>query len=843
MEFRSCPACKASVLEDDVDDCPFCGTSMSAKPQATPPKKPAPVKPTAARPGAKSTPSTPVAGDAAKSPAKPAAKSPAPASKPGGEDSEDPFEVDTSALRRAIKLAPRPTKTRTHEVTCPMCETSGFMLPADAGKDVHCCNPECMVPVFKTQRPKVAEAPVEAPRDNRLLIWGGGGAALLIVAAAVWFLVLAPKPQELVVDDSGPASTPIDSGNLVPQNVIVKATDAPPATLAEIRTKSLATILDKVRQREKNRSIEYGTQLAAEAFAEAGDLTKAQEQVRRLQSTASQAPYLQVQPLVEIGWYQLSAGKTKEAQQTAASALVKAKNAPRSIRKTLDAATSLAALCIATGTPDAAQELIQRDQDKGIRGEFSAIWRAAVDCRTFQVDVELLRPWHVAMPEPMRVAVVETLVAHGQSDAALAFAASAENVASQAVCRAAWAGRITQFDRANALERVTTAIQNAKVPNAGQCQAWVAVASMAGTQDPALAKTALDNALAAAAKFKPAVPVAVPGMRQIKESEGKAFAGLPNPAPEQASALALSSLAILQLQLDQKADAWKSFQQSLEHVRAMAPSAILTQQLLDDCEKQEASVRAQLSQALNLGNNEQNLRTEFGRYRRQCGKLHAEAQQRLAVQVAILRFAAEQGLLNEAWTYIRDQSQAAEPQARDPFLETSLPGLIYSFAQAQGNAELVSSIEAAYTNKQITIDPLDQIAAQSATALTQGKLSEASDIIERAYRDQLGKKQPDRIDQIALRDCARAQAAATPDAMIPFIKNLYDVVIQEEAFLQLAGYSVKSDTAAQLWKVTVGSRELDALDFVAVYRGFIAGAPMQKPSGQQATLAPVKDKQ
>ena len=43
MEFRTCPACQASVLEDDVEDCPFCGASMSGKPAAKP-------KPTATAP-------------------------------------------------------------------------------------------------------------------------------------------------------------------------------------------------------------------------------------------------------------------------------------------------------------------------------------------------------------------------------------------------------------------------------------------------------------------------------------------------------------------------------------------------------------------------------------------------------------------------------------------------------------------------------------------------------------------------------------------------------------------------------------------------------------------------
>ncbi|MEZ6065024.1 MAG: hypothetical protein R3B90_04810 [Planctomycetaceae bacterium] len=102
MDFRTCPACQASVLEDDVTECPFCGASMttgkpSGKPQSpsTATAKPATTKPAAA--GGKSA-----AGAPSKPTAKPGAK------KPLG--SGDPFEVDTSAARKAIPVRPKPAK-------------------------------------------------------------------------------------------------------------------------------------------------------------------------------------------------------------------------------------------------------------------------------------------------------------------------------------------------------------------------------------------------------------------------------------------------------------------------------------------------------------------------------------------------------------------------------------------------------------------------------------------------------------------------------------------------------------------------------------------------------------
>ena len=99
MDFRKCPACEASVLEDDVDDCPFCGASMSGKPKPT---------------GSSSKPTTASkeSGGKAEQAKKPASGGPAP--KPGGAGKaqakasdddkageDDPFDVDTTAVRKA----------------------------------------------------------------------------------------------------------------------------------------------------------------------------------------------------------------------------------------------------------------------------------------------------------------------------------------------------------------------------------------------------------------------------------------------------------------------------------------------------------------------------------------------------------------------------------------------------------------------------------------------------------------------------------------------------------------------------------------------------------------------
>src|SRR5690606_32281536 len=107
---------------------------------------------------------------------------------------------------------------------------------------------------------------------------------------------------------------------------------------------------------------------------------------------------------------------------------------------------------------------------------------AAIDARTFDLEAEARRPWHVAMPVPLRIGVVEALVARGQADAALAFASNGGEVHSQDACRAAWAGRLAQANPAQALSQVNAIVQAPNVSAQARCRAYAAVAAMAIAQ-------------------------------------------------------------------------------------------------------------------------------------------------------------------------------------------------------------------------------------------------------------------------------------------------------------------------------------------------------------------------
>jgi hypothetical protein len=832
MDFRTCPACHASVLEDDVDDCPFCGASMSGKPSAKP--KPAPAQP--ARKAAVAE--KPAESPSGSKPKQPSARKPQkPEPKPSDEDA-DPFEVDTSAVRRAVKLAPRQTKTRTMEVICPMCETTGYLKPEDGGKDVQCANKECMVPVFKSPRPVIEEEPEEEPQSSKTWILAGSGVGLLALILGVWFFVLAEEEEPDVVEvPSGPREvTEEEFSRLLPgSNVPVQEKEKPPASLPEIRSRSLAQVVDQAQSRERNRNPDYGTQLAAETLAVAGQVKEAREQLARLRNSSTAPPYLHVQPLVEIAWQQIRSGQTDAATETAATALSRIDNAPASIRKSHDAAISLGALLVALNRAEDAQPVIRQHQDGSERGQVSILWRAAFDGKTYDIHFEARQPYHVAIVEPLRQGIVETLVALGKENEAFEFVDSAATVASRDACRAAWAGRLTLADAEQAVERVTQALEGKDISPAGRCRVWAAVAShLLAHGDSAGAGTALERAVASLDEIETRPPAAMPNMKQLYESEGKRNVGLPDPSPWRSAALAACDVALVRLQMGENESAWEAVEKSMEFARVMAPSPAATKDLYERIQKQEAGTRAQLAQTLNL-RSEQTLQA-FIRYRNQARKLNEdEAGARMTLQVKILETAAEAGLLEPVGRYLIERSQLADLNEKEPYLDTSLPGFVFAYAQASGREELANAVASA-SPVRLSPDPVDAASAAAVQLVSQGQLSEASERLRTAYRDREIRGDRDRLDRTVFRLVGQVMQTHSIQEAFEFIRDLQDPVMTEDAYMFLAGHSVSNGTAAELWKLTDGSRELGALDVVALYRGFVSAIPATK-----ATPAPSAD--
>ncbi|WP_145204451.1 hypothetical protein [Thalassoglobus polymorphus] len=837
MDFRKCPACQASVLEDDVDDCPFCGASMSGKPK---PKTTSPKAPSKASSGTKATTAKDPGQKSSKSAtgsakAKPSSKAAGAAQK---KDDDDPFEVDTFAVKKAIKLAPRPTKTRTYEIICPMCETKGYMLPQDAGKDVQCANPECLVPVFKSKRPKV-EAPPEEESDNKKTIIIAAAAVVLLGVGFAVFSMLSPKDP---VVNNGGSQIPDPNGRTVDCDncpTVVDCDDCKPEeiSLSEIRSESLGKIENAVGGKGSgNQNPFIGKQMTAQAFAVSGQIAEAQKHLKRLREGGVSTGYLQLQPAADIAWAQLKKGDTEAATTTAMNAVAEARKVPLNLRRTLgnvrsslDAATSITAVLVAVGKQDEAAKFISEqvrdaEGDLGFRGKASALWRAAYDSHTFDIGLEASRPYHLVMPEPLRMSVIETLVAKGQEAKAFAVISTAQSVSGTDACRASWAGRLAEMKPETVIEAVSG--KESGVSATGLTRMWAAVASHLKTknQDQA-AQVAFDKAIAAAAKIPEPKPEKFPSMKEIYNSSGKAHLGLSNPAEERSSAMACADIALVSVQFQKMDQAKEYMEKSMAYARATSPSPVKAQEVLDECRNQ-SSVQSQLQRTLDLSSSQ--VRGAFIRYRKQCQDLKAAADARFQFQVDLLRGIAKAGLLQETWDYAIARHELTDSMEREPFLDSSLPGLLIVLAELENSQDLKQSIYVAFKDRP-EFDAVDSGTGAIRVDFQKGNMRAAADNLRKFYRSKSAHEARDRSDMIALEIIGKIQQERSVKETFDFLTTLSDPVLRQDAFLLFAAHTTQAESAPQLWKIlnTQSIRDLSGLEQGAVYLGFVTAIPAQ----------------
>lgn len=359
MDLRYCPSCKQSVLDDDAEECPFCGASMSGKPGSSKPKAPAAKagKPTARKAGAKK---------AEGKPAKPKKKA---------EESDDPFDVDQTAAMKAIQAGPKPGKGRTHKIQCPMCETVGFVPRKAVGHDVRCANKDCLVPVFKLERKKKTEATQRAAVQQQIeqssskppLLLYGGIAAVVVLAGlgALFMLKDSSKPADLDTPFGGYTKKSNDNGGdtTTTKNGTTAAVEtpenaAPTVDYNGIIDKLLADMIDVARRSNQNRDKPLCRRLTADSQALFGNFDKAKIELAQLMSIDPRKGYYRIQPLTRMAFGKMSAGDSAGGSQAIDEALKAAEILPNYGRTSIDLSTMLAASLVVAGRDAEAESIL-----------------------------------------------------------------------------------------------------------------------------------------------------------------------------------------------------------------------------------------------------------------------------------------------------------------------------------------------------------------------------------------------------------------------------------------------------------------------------------------------------
>ena len=831
MEFRNCPSCKASVLEDDVADCPFCGASMSGKPGAKPAPKP-PVK--SAAPGA-AKPAAPVAkGAVAEKPPATGTARTRPTREPEPEreeDTSDPFEVDPLANKSATQVSVKSAKGRTIEVKCPMCDTVGFIAPSQAGKDVKCCNPSCKLSVFKAPKlpPEVVAEPEKPKGLSTLMLSIIGVLAVALVGGGIWYFVLREEPKTPFVgpiDPLPPTPEPVKP-DPVPGNEVKHPTKHIVSTVAEIQKLSLEKLPKVILQRDI-RSKPYGKQLATEALLSVGDLAKAQAQLASMGASGVQYT---IGPLAILAQLQLDAGDKSGAEASLKEAVAQSGKLPDVGRTPLDAVAILAATLVRFDrTPEAVQLLgryAQKNSDG--RATLSLLWRASLDRGSFDFSKESSLSHLEQCGKPLWVSTAIHLCRHGQWDQAFAWAKSAPDAVTQDAALAAVAGML-----ASRLVRTPDPALEAKLKTAtdaaglsAKVRMLVAAAEVrlqSGDKRITQATATEIETLLASTPIPSVAPM--PDMKAIYDSKGVPFAALPNPGPGTSLALAFGDIADLQMKLGDTASGWATQAKALEVLRSVTPSPALAQHLADQCEKNGEVIKNQLNTALKLGNEEGKKLRALSQYRLQCEVILNLANDRFAIQQALLRRSIRYGLHQEVWQYAQDM-ELKEMAERDPYRSRSslLTDLYYStFFQEKARKDFASQAYGVYTEKEKTavkaaLATVGQIARADTEART-GDASQVADMLKPLYVGTTIDRHV--IDQHVLGmvgELARKSIGSSYAYIQRF--GLAEPTIKEDSLRLLAGLSITLGQGPELWKLMEDDLDIKSTDLAAAYLGYL----------------------
>jgi len=822
MDFRNCPSCKASVLEDDVEDCPFCGASMSGKPSSKPAAakpKPAPAKAAAA---AKPQAAPASAGAKSASPAAPKAR-PTPEEL---DDGTDPFEVDTKATLNVPAVSSKPAKGRMLRIVCPMCETPGFIAPQQQGKEVKCCNPQCIMPVFTAPKPK--EVKVEEPpkRSTSTLVFAAIAAVLIIgVGIGLYQFLLKPTGKtKSPLDDIRPRAT---AKNGEPVEIIVKSkepTALAAVTLDEIRSTSLTQVEKAAQQTQNNRSKPFGRQMSAETFADAGEFAKAREQLADMQKVQGYVAYYEIVPLVEIATGLAASGDAAGAKAALDEALTKTE-LPKYGREPLDASSTLATALVEAGRIDEAQRVAGLADDSELRGRALALWRNAIDSGSLDLDAPYRRPYLNEMPSAQWVSVTDSLVVRGHSAEALQWAQLATNPSVRDNALAAWAGGVTRKSNVAPGElapaEVTTVLPN--LSPAAQARIWATIAQVWQSQkNDAAAGECLTKATAALESIPaPTATMPVPSMKAIHDSEGQPRAGLPDPAEARSAALAAADIAEVRASLGDIPGAWSSLARGLAYLRGSAPSPVAVQQLVDQADNNQAEVKAQLKAALTL--DDSRVFNAFNDYSKQCDIVLAEANSRWNLQVQLMRRAAARGVLQPLWDEVVAREQQADIAEREPYFDTLLPSTIVAYATAGKQADIVKNVQQTVPADKQKVDQADRVAILFPPLVAAGKMRDAADLL-RSFDSQSPGNWTTSIEALAA--VSRLIKAGQLDKAMEFVGACTNPLIREDALQLIAAAAVRDGKHSDLWRKRT-HYGLTATELASFYRGCVRGMSLR----------------
>ncbi len=819
MDFPVCPSCRQSVIDDDAVDCPFCGASMKAKAGS----KPAPTATKAPAAASKPAPTKPTFG----------------VTKPTLPGDDLPFESELTTGKSAIPAMPNPTKQRTLQVICPMCDTPGYLPPTAAGQNVRCANSKCVMPVFtapSAKKKEEAPPPPPPPKASNLPMIGAITlAAIGLFAAGIYLTmfhksgpapkILSEEERQMIAEMAGtnkknPVAKPNPAdvgsgGQLLKDNGKTtgndpKTTEKTAQSNEELIKQVLKQMKDSSLAAEKQRSKPYCRQLAAEANAVTGNPGAAREHLEQLPKVGPAVTYYRIIPLLDLFWGEFKAGDKAAATKTLNGALSEIPKLPISGRTRLEiVGRVVTALAAADRIPEALT-MLSGFQSSEPEAQLAARLQMATDGKLGRlVDSNSVLPWK----NPQAVAATSSLIARDQLSTAAAWAAAQTKDEAKAECLSVWAQEIAfrkaPQGEADADGIIAAAVEKLAPAFAARVWARAGCGRVLAKDQPGAA------AAAQLAKDKLAT-INIPAelsMPTIKQTQ-KFPKEMPVAEPLFQAAAAAGELAFLQIQSKEtKAEAEKSLDQALAFARATAPTFAAAQPRHEEAERVSiVELRNTLKKELKLKSDDE-ARTAANNYKRALSDIADASQKKFAIETQLLSRlrGAGVGLNEKVWIIVSTRSTADDINRRENFFATGLPGELIE--GLKGTTEEQAILGAWGLRSKDPAPP--RPALVELNELLKSDLPAAVEFVQSI------DNKTSRRDDLLLRTASLLPTVNQFPTAFQFIAKLEDRQAREECYRFAAALAAQRGETEAVWKQV--SIVQENTEKVALCRGLIAG--------------------
>lgn len=718
----------------------------------------------------------------------------------------------------AIPVSRQQGPGKTIEVTCPMCETKGFISSKAAGKQVKCCNPQCMVPLFTAPalEKKEVVAPPRPPKKKIPWLYIGGGIAFAAIAGASIYFMQDHGPTELPPlapytgsssSGSDPLSMTEDKKDTQTQiDVKPEIEQGPNAARDAVIKQALARMFEVYGNVRRERQPMW-RRLAVTAFTYAGDPKKAREQLDLLEKTSNQSSWEGIPPLVDMAWR--SAKFPEEFQKTIDEAARLAEKLPVRGRFATESAIAIAPLLVVSGKAEAARQLLAKHHSESPLEQLAGATRIVIADNSFNFDRPFTGRTFGDWQFPLETSVTLALAVRGRWDDAHSWASQTADPVAKAEATTAWAETFLRdgvpVDDANGLAQAVAAGKGLSAEGKARLLARLADVRF-GQNDRSGAAELLKQAQDALHSLSPPKPVIVEGAKPLMDMK------LDDATTLKQMAFAAAEVAGVQARSgDPRAK--DNIHLALRFLSGIGPAKSPTEERRRQVENDSNRVKTELKRSMALKGDD-DIRRALTQYKLKLRDVEEAAASRFKTEIAILQAAVHFGLVDEVWDVLETYDHKPQKE-HQPLIATFLPLLVaHQYAERGDKAKRDEIISATESRIDATDPEVVKLMAES--DFKAGDLAGCSARLNAAITPH------GHLHELVLRLASRLVVSGKVAEAIVFCNRLDDLTLREESLYLIAAQTARLGKGVEFWK-RAKDQNLGAMESSAVAAGVVVG--------------------